>query len=80
MRPLSETESFIKKNGHLPNTPSQKEVAKNGVDVGEMQAKLLKSMEEMTLQMIALKRENVRLSEKLNKLASYVGKNSKLSG
>jgi hypothetical protein len=34
VRPLSETESFIKKNGHLPNMPSQKEVAKNGVDVG----------------------------------------------
>ena len=37
-----------------------------------MQAKLLKSIEEMTLQMIALKKENDRLSEKLNKLASYV--------
>ena len=49
-------------------------IAKNGVDVGEMLAKLLKSIEEMTLQMIALKKENDRLSEKLKKLASYVGK------
>lgn len=52
--------------------PSAKEVAKNGIDIGVMQAKLLKGMEEMTLQMIAqnkkieqLSRENEELNRKI---------------
>lgn len=60
VQPLSETEAFIKKNGHLPGMPSSKEVAKNGINVGDMQAKLLKTMEEMTLQMIA---QNKKIEE-----------------
>ena len=71
-RPLAETESFIKKNGRLPGMPSQRDVARNGVNVGEMQAKLLKTMEEMTLQMIVqnkkideLTRENEELNKKI---------------
>ena len=67
-RPLSETESYIKKNGHLPGMPSKDDVAKNGINVGEMQAKLLKTMEEMTLQMIALKKENEQLKTRLGKV------------
>ena len=53
-KPLSETEKYVKENGHLPGMPSKDEVAKNGINVGEMQAKMLKTIEEMTLQMIAL--------------------------
>jgi hypothetical protein len=65
---LAETESFIKKNGHLLGMPSQKDIAKNGLNVGEMQAKMLKTMEEMTLQMIALKKENDLLKNRLEKI------------
>jgi hypothetical protein len=68
LRPLTETESYIKKNGHLPGMPSKDDVAKNGINIGEMQAKMLKTMEEMTLQMIALKKENERLNLRLEKI------------
>lgn len=67
-RPLSETESYINKNGHLPGMPTQKDVAKNGINVGEMQAKMLKTMEEMTLQMIAMKKENEALAVRIEML------------
>jgi len=58
LRPLSEVESFIKKNGHLPDIPSAKEVEKEGVELGSMDAKLLQKIEELTLYVIELKKDN----------------------
>lgn len=49
---LSEVESHIKENKHLPDIPSEKEVLKDGVNVVEMQAKLLQKIEELTLYVI----------------------------
>ncbi|MDN5215683.1 hypothetical protein QQ020_26635 [Fulvivirgaceae bacterium BMA12] len=49
---LAEVESFIKANKHLPEIPSAKEVAENGVNVGEMESKLLQKIEELTLYII----------------------------
>ena len=49
LRNLSEVEKFIKKNNHLPEIPSEKEVYKDGIELGAMQAKLLQKIEELTL-------------------------------
>lgn len=38
---LAEVEHFIKKHKHLPDIPSQQQVADQGVNLGEMQARLL---------------------------------------
>ena len=57
LRPLSEVENFIKKNKHLPDVPSADEIGKNGIDVGENQAILLRKIEELTLYIIDLKKE-----------------------
>jgi len=54
---LQETEKHIKEKGHLPGIPSAEEVKANGVDLGEMNAKLLKKIEELTLYLIELKKE-----------------------
>jgi hypothetical protein len=54
LAPLSEVKAHIATAGHLPGIPSAAEVAEHGVSVGDMQAKLLAKMEEMTLHMIAL--------------------------
>jgi len=55
---LSDTENHIKEKGHLQGIPSAKEVKANGVDLGEMNAKLLKKIEELTLYLIEIKKEN----------------------
>jgi len=62
---LSEVSTFITENGHLPNIPTAKEVKENGIKLGEMNAKLLEKVEELTLYLIeqskqinALKSEN----------------------
>lgn len=49
---LRETEKFIQINGHLPEIPSAEEVKNNGVELGEMNARLLKKIEELTLHLI----------------------------
>ena len=52
LKPLSEVEAFVKTNKHLPDVPSAKEVAKEGQRLGEMNAILLKKVEELTLYLI----------------------------
>jgi len=49
LMPLGELETFVKTNKHLPEIPSAAEVQENGVSVGEMNAKLLQKIEELTL-------------------------------
>lgn len=62
---LEEIEKHIKENGHLPGIPSEQSVTENGLDVGEMQAKLLAQIEEMTLRMIQMKKEMTQMQEKI---------------
>jgi hypothetical protein len=64
LRPLSEVESFIKKNKHLPEIPSAEEVHKDGVDLAEMDAKLLQKIEELTLYVIEQQKEIERLKKR----------------
>ena len=52
LKTLEETETFIKKAGHLPNIPSAVEVAENGISLWVMNAKLLEKIEELTLHLI----------------------------
>ena len=80
LQPLSELEGRIKAEGHLPGIPSAKEVNAAGISVGDMQARLLAKVEELTLRQIAqgkelnaqasrieqLERENVALRNRLS--------------
>ncbi len=54
---LQEVERFIKTHKHLPGIPSEKEVKENGILLGEMNAKLLQKIEELTLYVIELQKE-----------------------
>jgi len=46
---LEEVEKHIAEKGHLPNIPSAAEIVKTGINVAEMDAKLLEKIEELTL-------------------------------
>lgn len=70
LQPLSEVEKYIENYNHLPDIPSEKEVVENGVNVVEMQAKLLRKIEELTLYVIeqdkeikSLKKENQEMKK-----------------
>jgi hypothetical protein len=69
--PLNHLEKYINKNKHLPGMPTAKEVKENGINLGDMNTKLLQKIEELTLYMIELKKENAAFKAKtlrLNKI------------
>ncbi|RNC79848.1 MAG: hypothetical protein ED557_11970 [Balneola sp.] len=68
LRSLEEIEAHIKAKGHLPEVPSAKEVEEEGQHLGEMQQLLLKKIEELTLHVIELKKENEAQQKEIEKL------------
>lgn len=62
---LSYIEEYISKNKHLPGIQSAAEVEKNGVCLGEMNAKLLAKIEELTLYLINQNKELNLLKEQI---------------
>ncbi len=66
LKPLSEVEKYISENGHLPDIPSASEMKENGVQMGELNMKLLQKIEELTLYTIDLKKENEELKSEIN--------------
>lgn len=64
---LEELELYIKLNKHLPEIPTAQEVKENGILLGEMNAKLLQKIEELTLHLIDLKKEVEALKKSNNK-------------
>ncbi|WP_276090975.1 hypothetical protein [Pedobacter sp. JY14-1] len=65
---LTETETHIKENGHLPGIPSASEVKENGVELGEMNKKLLQKIEELTLHLIEMEKEVKSQRKEINSL------------
>ena len=55
---LNEVEAFVTEHNHLPGIPSATDVAAKGVEVNEMIALQLEKIEELTLYVIALEKEN----------------------
>ncbi len=57
LRTISEMESYIKENGHLPGIPSAKVVESEGISVGDMQKRMMEKIEELSLYIIELRKE-----------------------
>nr|WP_162989048.1 hypothetical protein [Pedobacter schmidteae] len=76
---LQETEKHIKEKGHLPDIPSAEEVKSNGIDLGEMNAKLLQKIEELTLHLIEKDREIKNLYKLNNRVIDLELKIEKLT-
>jgi len=64
---LSSVKNYIDQNHHLPEIPSEAEVIKNGVNVGEMLKLQTKKIEELTLYLIELQKQNLDLKKELIK-------------
>lgn len=62
---LQEVKTHINTHKHLPGIPSESEVVENGINVGEMQAKLLLKIEELTLYVIQQQEQIDDLKSKL---------------
>jgi Bacterial shufflon protein, N-terminal constant region len=64
---LSNVEQFIIKNKHLPGIPPATEVVKNGIDLAEINAKLLAKVEELTLYIIEMNKNATAEKERNDK-------------
>jgi hypothetical protein len=56
LRSLDEVEDYLTKNKHLPDVPSAEEMVKNGMDVAQMNALLLRKIEELTLYILEIRK------------------------
>jgi hypothetical protein len=65
---LIEVEKFIKANNHLPEVPSAEEIEKDGLNLGDNQATLLKKIEELTLYIIDLNKKSEEQNKKIAEL------------
>jgi hypothetical protein len=74
LRSLDAVAAFVQENKHLPEIPSAAAVKKDGLDVGEMQHLLLKKIEELTLYVIDLKKENNEIKKENRDLKQRVDK------
>lgn len=70
LMPLSDVEDYVTKNKHLPEIPTTTEVKENGVELGEMNAKLLQKVEELTLYLIEQNKQNQEQQKKIEELES----------
>jgi hypothetical protein len=76
LMPIEDLEKSIRQNKHLPNIPSAAEVtAEKGIELGEMNRKLLEKVEELTLYIIQLKKENNSLEQRLNNIEAKLSGN-----
>ncbi|MXV14532.1 hypothetical protein [Hufsiella ginkgonis] len=86
LKPLAEVEKFVKENKHLPEIAPAAEMRNSGLQLGEMNIRLLQKVEELTLYMIEKDKEiaaqnkklgdqqaiNKALEERLRKLESKI--------
>jgi hypothetical protein len=71
---LTELETYIKTNKHLPDVPSAAEVAKEKLDLGEMNKILLQKIEELTLHLIEQDKRNREQDERIKLMAEKIEK------
>ncbi len=69
---LEELESKINADKHLPNIPAATDVKENGIMLGEMQTKAMEKIEELTLYMIELSKQNKELKKEIENLKILV--------
>lgn len=72
LMPLDELKDFVSREKHLPNLPSAEDIRKEGLNLSQVQMRLLEKMEELTLYILkqndeirALQSENANLGSRL---------------
>jgi hypothetical protein len=73
LMPLDDLKTFITKNNHLPNVPSEQEYKERGnIDLSELNLKLLEKVEELTLYVLQQEDKNKSLTLQIEELKAMV--------
>lgn len=65
LMPIDELKNYVKSNKHLPDIAPAKEMENNGINLSEMNAQLLRKIEELTLYVIQQQEKIDALEKKL---------------
>ncbi len=65
---LESVESYINQNNHLPDIPSEEQIRSNGLSMGDMMTLHMQKIEELTLYLIQLKKENNELKSEIDSI------------
>lgn len=80
--PLNDLKTYIDQNHHLPGIPTESEIHKSGLNLGEIDQALVKKVEELTLYLISkdnqLKEEETRNNEQEKQLKALQSEVSSL--
>ncbi len=68
LRSFDELEKYINENKHLPGIAPAKEVEKDGLKVAEMNKAMMEKIEELTLYVLQLNKDNQRLQKEIDAL------------
>ena len=71
LMPLKELDQYIWKNKHIPDVPTQDEISKDGMDVYEINAVLLKKVKELTLYIIEKQKQIEQLENTIKKIKQW---------
>lgn len=71
---LQEVKTYIDLNHHLPDMPSEQEVIKDGINLGEMNKLLTKKVEELTLYLIEKDKTEKQQQEKISSQEERISK------
>ncbi len=74
---LAEVKSYIDQNHHLPDIPSSNQIEKEGVNLSDMNVRLLKKVEELTLYLIEKDKNEKVMEKRLQKLEIALKRNTK---
>jgi len=65
--PIEKLSQFIQTNRHLPNIPSAESIEKEGMELGDMQKRMMEKIEELTLYIIQQQKEIELLKSQMPK-------------
>jgi hypothetical protein len=71
---LQSLKDYIKNNSRLPNMPSANEVKENGIELGDMNTRIVEKLEELTLYIIELNAKMEKLEKENEALRSQLKK------
>jgi len=69
---LSEVKAYIDQHQHLPETPSEQEIVKDGLNLAEMNKLLMKKVEELTLYLIENERKDKEKDTSLEEMKKRI--------
>ncbi len=72
LKTLDEVENFVKGHGHLPDVPSARDVEENGLELTQMNAILLRKIEELTLYLIEQDKDVGQLKNEFKNMSSQL--------